>query len=258
VNLTEILAIEDRSDDRFEALPPGDQTFYGGCSAALALAAAARTVPEIMVPKSVSSSFLKAGRWGVPTSLEVDRLSDGRSVAARQISVLQEERVLATVTAMFHVPGEGVDWQVSSPGVTSSPEDGHPTPLALPAPCFEVRTVNQPPALPISGSTHPYWARPTGPIPDDDASRAVALAFMSDYLVVFSVHLAGIDLGERPMIRTLTHDLWFHRRVPLSDWLLFDADPVSMSEGRGFVRGSITTRDGTLVASYAQEVMFQG
>jgi acyl-CoA thioesterase-2 len=257
VNLAEILSIEQLSDDVYEAVPPGDQLLYGGCSVALALAAAAKTVPEGMSPKSVRSSFLRAGRWGTSTMLEVDRWSDGRSFATRHVSVLQEGRVIAAVTVLFHVPGVSADWQAASCGDVPPPESSFPTPLALPDPCFELRTVNPPPVTPISGSTHPYWARATAPVGDGPMSRAASLAFMSDYLVVFSMHLTGLDLGESPMIRTLTHDLWFHRPFAGDDWLLYLADPVTMSEGRGLIRGSVYTRDRQLAASFAQEVVLQ-
>ena len=39
------------------------------------------------------------------------------------------------------------------------------------------------------------------------------------------------------------------------DWLLFDADPTTVSAGRGFSPGTVHARDGSLVASFAQEVI---
>jgi acyl-CoA thioesterase-2 len=47
--------------------------------------------------------------------------------------------------------------------------------------------------------------------------------------------------------------MWFHRDVRVDDWLLYSIDSPSASGARGFARGSIFARDGTLVASTGQE-----
>ena len=52
---------------------------------------------------------------------------------------------------------------------------------------------------------------------------------------------------------SLDHALWFHRPFRADDWLLYAQDSPSASGARGFSRGLIFTRDGTLVASVAQE-----
>jgi acyl-CoA thioesterase II len=47
--------------------------------------------------------------------------------------------------------------------------------------------------------------------------------------------------------------MWFHKPSNFNDWHLYVQDSPSASGGRGFVRGALYTRDGTLVASVAQE-----
>jgi acyl-CoA thioesterase-2 len=47
--------------------------------------------------------------------------------------------------------------------------------------------------------------------------------------------------------------LWFHRPFRADEWLLYAQDSPSAAGARGFARGLIFTRDGTLVASVAQE-----
>jgi acyl-CoA thioesterase-2 len=51
----------------------------------------------------------------------------------------------------------------------------------------------------------------------------------------------------------LDHALWFHRAFRADEWLLYAQDSPSASGARGFSRGLIFARDGTLVASVAQE-----
>jgi len=47
--------------------------------------------------------------------------------------------------------------------------------------------------------------------------------------------------------------LWLHRPFRADDWLLYAQDSPNMADARGFSRGLIFARDGTLVASVAQE-----
>jgi acyl-CoA thioesterase-2 len=58
---------------------------------------------------------------------------------------------------------------------------------------------------------------------------------------------------KRIVAASLDHGLWFHRPFRADEWLLYAQDSPNLSGGRGFSRGLIFARDGTLVASVAQE-----
>ena len=47
--------------------------------------------------------------------------------------------------------------------------------------------------------------------------------------------------------------MWFHQPVRADDWLLYDQVSPSASAGLGFVTGRLFARNGSLVASVAQE-----
>jgi acyl-CoA thioesterase-2 len=55
---------------------------------------------------------------------------------------------------------------------------------------------------------------------------------------------------------TLDHSLWWHRRARADEWLLVTATSSTESSGRAYARGEMVTRDGLLVASFAQDVLF--
>ena len=55
----------------------------------------------------------------------------------------------------------------------------------------------------------------------------------------------------------LDHAMWFHRAAPADEWLLYVLDSPTAQGGRMLARGSIFTRDGELVATIAQEMMFR-
>ena len=49
--------------------------------------------------------------------------------------------------------------------------------------------------------------------------------------------------------------MWWHRDVRVDDWLLYVQSTPSAQGGRGLGAARVFTRDGTLVASVAQEGM---
>lgn len=55
------------------------------------------------------------------------------------------------------------------------------------------------------------------------------------------------------MAASLDHVLWFHGPCDFSDWHLYTMDSPWSGGGRGFNRGTIFNRDGTMIASVAQE-----
>ena len=101
---------------------------------------------------------------------------------------------------------------------------------------------------------------PTGPgqierVGDERVLHYAATTFISDYMVVLSVLSSGMEMPPTLGIRTLDHSVWFHRRIDVDDWLLFSADPTTITAGRGFSPGTVHSSDGSLLASFAQEVI---
>jgi acyl-CoA thioesterase-2 len=47
--------------------------------------------------------------------------------------------------------------------------------------------------------------------------------------------------------------MWFFRDFDFDDWMLFSAESPNAYGSRGLVKGNIFTRDGKLIASFAQE-----
>lgn len=256
MSLHDVLAVTPLSDGSFEARPAGDGFLFGGLTLGVALRAAAATVGTGMIPKSFHGYFLRPGLWGPPLVAHVQHTTDGRSLASRYVSIAQADRVLAVVTTTFHRPGVGVDWQAIRPPDTVPPEELMAAPASMAGQqLIEVRPLQPAPTASLAHSIHPYWARVSDPLGEDPAVHGSALAFLSDYMVILSMLKAGQELAQPTGIRTVDHGLWFHRPVNAEDWLLFSCDPISMTDGRGFATGSIHSRDGDLVASFAQQVI---
>ena len=99
------------------------------------------------------------------------------------------------------------------------------------------------------------WIRATGRLPDEPAIHQCVLAYASDMTLLDSALIPhGRTVFEKPMMAaSLDHAMWFHRPFRADDWLLYAQDSPNLSGARGFSRGLIFARDGTLVASVAQE-----
>ena len=103
------------------------------------------------------------------------------------------------------------------------------------------------------------WIRTTGKLPDDPAIHQCVLAYASDMTLLDTALVRhGRTLFEKEfMAASLDHALWFHRPFRADDWLLYAQDSPNAGGARGFSRGLIFTREGTLVASVAQEGMIR-
>ena len=103
--------------------------------------------------------------------------------------------------------------------------------------------------------TFNVWIKATGPLPDDPAIHQCVLAYASDMTLLDTALVPhGRTLFEQTfMAASLDHALWLHRPFRADDWLLYSQDSPNLSGARGFSRGLIFARDGTLVASVAQE-----
>jgi acyl-CoA thioesterase-2 len=92
-------------------------------------------------------------------------------------------------------------------------------------------------------------------VPDKRPLQRAILAYLSDMTLLDTSTFAHGRIGFDPEIQmaSLDHAMWFHRDHKLDDWLLYTQDSPNTIGARGFARGFLYARDGTLVASTAQE-----
>jgi len=255
-SMRELLALQETGPDRYTAPTPaeGPPRLFGGQVAAQALRAACATVEPGRPVHSLHSYFIRPGRPDSVMELAVERTRDGRSFTTRHVTAVQEDKAIFTLTASFHAPEEGTDWQLPAPQVALPGTE----PVALGQP-FATFWRDSPFLIqPVSGSTtrpllHPCWVRLVEPIGDDPMLQACALTFVSDLAVVFSARAPSDRMGFGGGGASLDHSVWFHRPFDIRRWLLFSVDAVSNYGARGLALGTFHTEAGTLVASIAQE-----
>ncbi|GAA2410292.1 acyl-CoA thioesterase II [Actinomadura vinacea] len=270
------LRLQPDGDDRFRVpSEPGrhPDRVFGGQLLAQALLAASATVTG-KDPHALHAAFVEAGAPDRPATLAVDRVRDGRSVATRRVTVLQEDRPRLVAIVLFHANATEPD--VCGP----APETPRPEELPLiqhwahelPAeqqelgrswidrpPPLEMRIGEAPTFLggPSASGTRSHWMRLPRDVGEDRALHAALLAYASDFLLMdmaFRAHPDGSGPGKFTGF-SLDHAIWLHRPVRFDRWHLHTQEALAIVGDRGLTRGAVHDTDGRLVASVAQEVL---
>jgi len=271
--LIALMDLEPAGPDLFQGKSPQDrwQRVFGGQVLGQALVAAQRTVGG-RACHSMHAYFLQAGNPRVPILYRVDRSRDGGSFSARRVVALQNGRTIFTMAASFHSPEMGVEHQSRMPDVPAPEslrsesewraEAAERLPEEIRAWFLRERPIEIRPVVPedrFSGGKHPpkqiLWMRAKGPLGEPQALHQCALAYASDIsLLDTSLLPHGFTLFTPALqLASLDHAMWFHRPFRADEWFLYVQESPSAGEGRSFNTGAVYTRDGTLVASVAQE-----
>jgi acyl-CoA thioesterase-2 len=227
------------------------------------------------MPHSLHAYFILPGAIEEPIDFEVDRLRDGKSFTTRRVTAVQFGKVIYSTIVSFQAQEDGFTHQMKMPDV--------PPPEALDD--YEALrrkySGTMPPALlrfvdrerpvemrfveldrffgkPRENAVN-VWFRLKTRLPDDPLTHRFALAFASDMaLIDVALSPHGRSIFDPGIVAaSLDHALWFHRDGRLDDWVLYSEDSPNMGGGRGLARGLIFSRDGTLLASVAQEGMLR-
>jgi acyl-CoA thioesterase-2 len=267
-----LLDLEKIEENIFRGVSPRDrmQRVFGGQVLGQALVAAGRTV-EGRICHSFHAYFLRAGDPRVPILYEVDRSRDGKSFTARRVVAIQHGRQIFTLAASFQTPEQGYEHQSPMPAVpppeslidenTLRLREIEKLPQEAREWALRPRPIEMRPVEPRSffdrGKYPPFdniWIKATGPLPDDIAVQQAVLAYASDMSLLDTALLPhGVDWHSGIQMASLDHAMWFHHAFRLDEWLLYAQDSPSASGARGFNRGAVYKRDGTLVASVVQE-----
>ena len=272
--LVALLTLERLEENLFrgQSRDIGTKYVFGGQVLGQALSAAQQTVEAGRSVHSIHAYFLRAGDITAPIIFDVDRARDGHSFSVRRVTAIQHGQPILVFASSFQKSEPGVEHQFNMPEVPQ-PEDVEPTEAPapevmakLPAKMqrwlsrmgpFEMRPIYprdevKPPKRP------PYqqvWFRLTAKVGDEPELHRALLAYASDfYLLGTTTFPHGISYYQpNVQMASLDHAMWFHRPFRVDDWLLYSLDSPTANNARGLARGLIYTRDGTLVASVAQE-----
>lgn len=251
----------------------GTGRIFGGQVLAQALVAARRTVEDARPAHSMHGYFILEGDLSAPVVYFVDRLRDGRSYCTRRVTAIQHGEAIFNMSSSFHRHEEGPEHQMSMRD-TVGPEElrdeldvirehAEQIPKTVRGVLtqdrvLDIRPVDFPEEIFQPERRAPkqrYWMKTVTPLPDDPLIHQAILAYASDYgLLGAALRPHGVTFRDPGvMVASLDHAIWYHRPFRFDEWLLYVVESPSSGAGRGFSRGTFFTRDGTLVASVAQE-----
>ncbi len=250
---------------------------FGGQLIAQALVAASLTL-EGKALHSAHSYYLRVGDVNRPVEFEIEAVRDGRSFATRQVSALQDGRLLLRMMCSASTREQGaLDHQAAMPGDVGPPE-AHPdmaqvverfrdTDIAeaidrmVPMSLVELRLVDPEHHFrPGAGGDLRIWFRiPSLANETCPTMQAAMLGYLSDFYIAYAPwrYQGGPYNHAGPKVSSLDHSVWFHRPVACGDWLFYDMAAPSGSGAVGLASGRLFDQNGTLVASSAQEVLFR-
>lgn len=259
--LVAALAVEQLSATDFTghstAVP--ERRVFGGQLLAQCAVAATLTVPEPAALHSMHAYFVRAARPAVKLQFEVTTLRDGRSFTVRRVEALQDNEVVTSVTASFHVPEDGLTHQDPMPDRRPPAELPGRTPFHTApdgparAGAVELRACEPVPGRPESS----VWMRINAPLPDDPVLHQAMLVYLSDFSILHGAFIRH-DVA-RPAIHTasLDHSIWLHRPARADDWLLYESRSPSAAGARAMGQAALFTTTGELAATAAQEMLIR-
>lgn len=249
-SLQDVFDLDRVEQDLFRSrlLYEDEKALYGGQIAAQALIAAGGTMADDRSPHSLHLYYLRGGAASRPMEFQVHRDRDGRGFSARRVVAMQDGKVVATAACSFSVDAGGPNVQVASaPGAAGDPAEcpDYPGPRM-----FGLECRLAPGQQDLEWPTR-FWARAVDAPTGDRLMEAATLTYLSDR----SNGLGRLDIGIPVIPASLDHAIWFHRRVRVSDWMLMDLVPHTLSAERMWYTGTIHDRSGALAASLAQELL---
>ncbi|MDB9842601.1 thioesterase family protein [Polaribacter sp.] len=274
--LIELLNLKELGDHTFsgDSYTIGSPHVFGGQVLAQSVNAAHRTIPENRFLHSLHGYFLEAGDLTVPIHYKVEEMRNGGSFSTRRVTARQQDQTIFILAASFHKKEEGFEHQVHFDTTIKQPEEllswdemfvkfGD----FLPNPMKQFLSVNRP--IAFKPVRVPNLLEPKNLPPNEQIwfrlkgekqafnyrTKQEILTYISDYNILnaaFNPNASTHNFGNT-QTASLDHSMWFFRDFDFDDWMLFSTESTNAYGARGLAKGNIFTRDGKLVASFAQE-----
>lgn len=260
--LLDLFDVEASGPDRFNGATgidgeEGRVVVEGTQVLAQAIVAAAKRFPDKSI-RSAQAVFARAVTVGPAVEFDIDVIHEGRSVATAVISAVQNGKRCATVTVLADVPTEDlIAHHLPRPAV-AGPDDAFPTRMPLPGRdvrLVDVENVNSPDEV---GPPELYAWLKYDPVPHRDDLAKAMLAHFTGHLGISTTMRAHAGIGTSQAHLTvstapMTVGISFHEPVRWDGWILYSHESTQVGAGMSYVRGTVHTEDGALLASFVQD-----
>ncbi|HWS91862.1 MAG TPA: acyl-CoA thioesterase domain-containing protein [Mycobacterium sp.] len=264
--LLELFDVRPDGPDRFTAetgIAGQDerQVVEGTQVVAQAIVAVAKRFPDKSV-RSTHAVFSRAVAVGPPIELVIDVVHEGRSTATAIVAVQQNGRRCLSVTVLADVPtGDVIRHHLPRPEV-AAPADANVSEMPMigrELRLVDVVDVNSPDEV---GPPELYAWLHYDPIPTREDLAKALVAYFTGHLGISTTMRAHPGIGTSQAHLTvstapMTISVAFHEPVRWDGWLLYTHESTQVGAGMSYVRGTVHTEEGELLASFAQEALIR-
>ncbi|MCV7300019.1 thioesterase family protein [Mycobacterium barrassiae] len=262
-SLLDLFDVKPDGENKFiaEVGPAGQddrQVVEGTQVLAQAIVAVAKRFPAKSV-RSVSAVFARAVMVGAgPVELELDVVSEGRSTATAIVAAKQNGKRCITATVLTDVPtADVIRHHLPRPQVVG-PDDANVCEMPMTGRqvrLVDVVDVNSPDEV---GPPELYAWLHYDPIPARDDLAKALIAYFTGHLGISTTMRAHEGIGTAQSHLTvstapMTVTVSFHEPFSWDGWLLYTHESTQVGAGMSYVRGTVHTESGELIASFSQD-----
>jgi len=253
-------------DNRFQGQTglAGDderQVVEGTQVLAQAIVAVAKRFPDKSI-RSAHAVFARVVVTGDPVDLVIDVIHEGRSTASAVVSAEQNGKRCVAVTVLADVPSvDVIRHQLPRPDV-GKPSAANESQMHMGGAqlrLVDVVDVNSPDEV---GPPELYAWLQYEPIPTRDDLAKALVAYFTGQLGISTTMRAHAGIGTSQSHHTvstapMTVNVSFHEPVSWDGWLLYTHESTQVGAGMSYVRGTVHTEAGELIASFTQDALIR-
>jgi acyl-CoA thioesterase len=213
--------------------------------------------------RTAHALFVSAADPDMPLEFTVTPVRAGRSFASATVGVQQGEKIRTHCTVLLDAPQPDLVRRDTPAGPVAGPETAGPeASLALPG--REVRIIhcadiNDPDE--VGPPVVDAWLR-YDEVPAADDLRRAMLAHFTGHLGISTALRPHPGLGTAQAHHTLSTapmgiGITFHDPVRWDGWLRYHHEATFVGAGTAHIRGQISTRAESLIASFTQDAMIR-
>ena len=265
-SLLDLFDVQSDGDDKFvgqTGIAGADerQVVEGTQVLAQVIVAVAKRFPDKSV-RSAYAVFARAVVVGPPVELTIDVVAEGRSTATAVVNVTQNGKRCITVTAFADVPsGDVIRHHLPRPDV-AAPADANVSEMPMAGRqlrLVDVVDVNSPDEV---GPPELFAWLHYDPIPVRADLAKALVAYFTGHLGISTTMRAHEGIGTAQAHLTvstapMTISVSFHEPFGWGGWLLYSHESTQVGAGMSYVRGTVHTEEGELIASFAQDALIR-
>ena len=228
---------------------------------AQAIVAVAKRFPDKSV-RTATAVFSRAVMVGAPVELGIDVFHEGRSTATALVTATQNGKRCITVTVLADVPSEDVIRHELPKPAVAGPDEANVSEMPMTGRqlrLVDVVDVNSPDEV---GPPELYAWLHYDPVPARDDLAKALVAYFTGHLGISTTMRAHEGIGTAQAHLTvstapMTITVSFHEPFNWDGWLLYTHESTQVGAGMSYVRGTVHTEDGRLLASFTQDALIR-